>query len=64
MLSQAVIDALAEHAETDLNEMAQLETKRKELAQEKLSATRAITNKRKRDARLSEKCGRSLSPEV
>ena len=61
---QAVLDAMAEQAQQAEHEMAELERRRKEIGQEKISITRAIINKRKRDARLSEKCARSLSPEV
>ena len=61
---QVVLDAMAEQAHQAEHEMSELGRRRKEIKQEKLSITRAITNKRKRDARLSEKCARNLSPAV
>ena len=44
--------------------MSDLESRRKSLSQEKLDVTREISKKRKRDARLLQKCARNLSPEA
>ena len=44
--------------------MSELENRRKELDMQRAGVTRTIQNKRKRDVRLMEKCGKNLSPEA
>ena len=63
-LPQSIVDSLAALTEAAQNEMSDLESRRKSLSQEKLNVTREISKKRKRDARLLQKCARSLSPEA
>ena len=63
-LPASIVNALAELTAAAQTEMNELESRRKDLNVARAEVTRTIQNKRKRDVRLMEKCGKNLSPEA
>ena len=63
-LPASIVNALTELTAAAQTEMNELESRRKDLNVARAEVTRTIQNKRKRDVRLMEKCGKNLSPEA